>query len=254
VIAQDSRATFEQSVPRHRLAEDTDSVGKQQRHNTQWQSQVQGLLWDHIRVAQDKKQRDKRRVQSIITRIQSKVRDRQGLEAIMMLQRQTMQNRYRPHLPVCRIGEAKHPGPLVKIPGDGNCLYHALGWWGQLEAAAVRRQLSGMSWNAFREVVPETVEGYHTYIVETRTEGEWGGERQIACFAYLHCACIIVHTPFGIQRYGQGRPWHLVYSTHPGHYDVWDARGDRPYSILPNGPTHHPAPIEVTKSSGLTIK
>lgn len=33
-------------------------------------------------------------------------------------------------LPVAgiRVGEASHPGSVVRMPGDGRCLYHALGW------------------------------------------------------------------------------------------------------------------------------
>ena len=46
---------------------------------------------------------------------------------------------YRPYI---RVGEASHPGPIVAMPGDGHCLYHALAWWAQSTANIMRHTLA----------------------------------------------------------------------------------------------------------------
>ena len=62
---------------------------------------------------------------------------------------------------------------------------------------------------------------YRAYISETLDLSVWGGQQQIIVAAHIWQVRIHVHTPFGIEVYGDGPSWHLVYASDPvGHYDV----------------------------------
>lgn len=48
------------------------------------------------------------------------------------------------------LGEAKNPGPVVSMPGHGNCMFHAIGYWagqGQEEVRKTIAQQSSEYWN-----------------------------------------------------------------------------------------------------------
>ena len=81
------------------------------------------------------------------------------------------------------------------------------------------------------------------YIQETLNPHVWGGQQQIVVAAYVWDASIHVHTPFGVEVYGQGPEWHLVYATDPvGHYDVFLPEAPEIYRG-PAAPTHKPPPL-----------
>lgn len=55
------------------------------------------------------------------------------------------------------MGEAANPGSVVSMPGDGNCLFHSLGYWARQDQRQVREavaegaitvwgDISGMPW------------------------------------------------------------------------------------------------------------
>lgn len=146
---------------------------------------------------------------------------------------------------VTRIGEASHPGPVIPMPGDGHCLYHALGWWCNMPAMSIRQTLANIPQGLWAHLWPEDPgHSYPTYIAETLDLSVWGGQQQIVVAAHLWQVSIHVHTPFGIEVYGQGHPWHLVYASDPvGHYDVLGPdHPDIPHSG-PAAPPDTPPPI-----------
>ena len=50
----------------------------------------------------------------------------------------------------------------------------------------------------------------------------WGGTEQILVACHMFGVSVHAQTPFGIEIYGAGPTWHLVYATHPvGYYDVY---------------------------------
>ena len=148
-------------------------------------------------------------------------------------------------MPVTRIGEASHPGPVIPMPGDGHCLYHALVWWCHMPALAVRHMLANIPQGLWMHAWPEDpVLSYPTYIAETFDLRVWGGQQQIIVAAHLWQVRIHVHTPFGVELYGEGPPWHLVYASDPvGHYDVLGPDLSVPPNRGPAAPPNTMAPI-----------
>ena len=148
-------------------------------------------------------------------------------------------------MPVTRIGEASHPGPVIPMPGDGHCLYHAIGWWCHMPALAVRHTLANIPQGLWVQLWPEDpVHSYPTYIAETLDLRVWGGQQQIIVAAHLWQVRIHVHTPFGVEVYGEGPPWHLVYASDPvGHYDVLGPELSVPPNRGPAAPPNTMAPI-----------
>ena len=125
-------------------------------------------------------------------------------------------------IPYRRLGEASHPGPIIRMPGDGHCLYHSLGWWASLSQAQVRDQLARVDRSTWTRICPWD-EGTELaeFRRETRDPRIWGGAMQITVCAAIHQANIEVHTDFGKQASGAGQLWGLRQSSHPaGHYDV----------------------------------
>ena len=128
-----------------------------------------------------------------------------------------------PHGSYRRFGEAMHPGPIVRMPGDGHCLYHAIAWWVGGTAHAVRTRLANISeqhWYSF--MPPGSGQILLQYQAETADRTQWGGALQIAAAAAIFQTSFSVHSPFGVHTIGTGFPCHLWYSAEPvGHYDVW---------------------------------
>ena len=126
-------------------------------------------------------------------------------------------------IPYRRLGEASHPGPIIRMPGDGHCLYHALGWWASLTQSQVRNQLASVDWGTWRSICPwDNGAELTEFRRETRDPSVWGGAIQIAVCAAIHQVNIEVDTDFGKQTFGNGQRWGLRHTSHPaGHYDVF---------------------------------
>ena len=63
-------------------------------------------------------------------------------------------------LPYRRLGEALRPGPTIRMPGDGHCLYHALGWWAGMTQSQIRpnwRMYTSILGNPSSHGTPETL-------------------------------------------------------------------------------------------------
>ena len=111
-------------------------------------------------------------------------------------------------IPYRRLGEASHPGPTIRMPGDGHCLYHSLGWWASLSQAQVRDQLARVDWDTWNTVCPwDSGSELAEFRRETRDPRIWGGALQIAVCAAIHQVSIEVHTDFGKQSFGSGQLW-----------------------------------------------
>ena len=149
--------------------------------------------------------------------------------------------------PVTRIGEASHPGPILNMPGDGHCLYHALGWWARKSHIEMREILSDIAADLWQQICPwDTGPALRTYRADTRDTTQWGTALQIAACAKMFGKQIIVHTPFGPQTFGEGPKWHLKLTLQPaGHYDVIidndDSAEGKPLNTH-NSDIEHPKP------------
>ena len=120
-----------------------------------------------------------------------------------------------------RIGEASHPGPIRSMPGDGHCLYHALGWWDGNPQGEVRRTIARISREQWSDICPwDDGSALVDFRAQTTDMGEWGGALQIAAMARIRGVAILVHTDFGLQVFGHGPSWHIRHNLNPGHYDV----------------------------------
>jgi len=107
--------------------------------------------------------------------------------------------------PVTRIGGASHPGPIINMPGDGHCLYHALGWWANKSHIEMREILSNIADDLWHQICPwDTGPALRTYRADTRDTTQWGTALQIAACAKMFGNQIIVHTPFGPQTLAKG--------------------------------------------------
>ena len=74
-----------------------------------------------------------------------------------------------------RLGEASHPGPVIRMPGDGHCLYHSLGWWTGQGQAQVRAKLAAVSAELWRDIAPwDGGQELERYQQETRNPQVWG--------------------------------------------------------------------------------
>ena len=122
-----------------------------------------------------------------------------------------------------RIGEASNPGPVIRMPGDGHCLYHALGWWVGHTARHMRRLLAEVELHRFLHIFDWAEASDHqVYVQETLNPRIWGGAMQIAVAADRFASRIDVFTPWGVHTYGHGDPWGLQYRPGVGaHYDVF---------------------------------
>ena len=79
-------------------------------------------------------------------------------------------------IPYLRIGEASHPGPVIRMPGDGHCLYHSLGWWASLSQNQVRDQLARVDWNTWKTICPwDKGSELSDFRRETKDPTVWGG-------------------------------------------------------------------------------
>ena len=78
-------------------------------------------------------------------------------------------------IPFRRIGEASHPGPVVRMPGDGHCLYHALGWWAGLSQGQVRQEIANISEGLWNELCPwDNGREHKLFQRQTKDRNEWG--------------------------------------------------------------------------------
>ena len=78
-------------------------------------------------------------------------------------------------MPYRRLGEASHPGPIVRMPGDGHCLYHALGWWAGKPQAQVRASIAGVADHTWYTLFPwDNGNALRTFQEETRNPQIWG--------------------------------------------------------------------------------
>ena len=128
-----------------------------------------------------------------------------------------------------RIGEASHPGPVIKMPGDGHCLYHALGWWAGTTQGQVRHEISGVGRRAWGDICPwDDGEEYEKFKAETADRTVWGGAMQVAAMAKLRGVKISITGDFRTQSFGRGEHWQIIFSGgQAAHYDVLYTHGDR---------------------------
>ena len=136
----------------------------------------------------------------------------------------------------CRIGEAKKQGPqgetIVKIRGDGHCVYRAMGWHLGLTHQEVGQTLIRQEpqvWGSIREDDQDGQE-LEAFIHET-THETWGGYAQIHVAAHIWNVCFDVRFGHLVHCFGEGRHCGLLYKARsakdPGaHCDVIVLRGD----------------------------
>ena len=75
-----------------------------------------------------------------------------------------------------RVGEASHPGPIHTMPGDGHCLYHALGWWDRKTQSEIRRLLATIGEAEWRDICPwDDGSGRAEFVRETLDPNIWRG-------------------------------------------------------------------------------
>ena len=158
----------------------------------------------------------------------------------------------------CRIGEAKVPGPLTKhwrtrqfqlvpMSGDGQCLYHAIGYHTSAGVQDVRgamlRHLRDQP-SLFTDIDAQGHIGREA-AAQLRDPHSWGGALQIHIAAHRWNCTIHVHsTNMRTQAFGNGpTQWHLAYHSGQGvhhkanHYDV----------LVPIAPDLGPGPIGHTQ-------
>ena len=89
-------------------------------------------------------------------------------------------------MPYRRLGEASHPGPIVRMPGDGHCLYHALGWWADKPQAQIRARIAEVPEHTWKALFPwDNGNALCTFQEETLSPHVWGGADQIAVAAAI---------------------------------------------------------------------
>ena len=82
------------------------------------------------------------------------------------------------------------------MPGDGHCLYHALGWWDRKPQAEIRSLLATIGEPEWRDICPwDDVTGLAEFQRETLDPNIWGGAVQIAAMARIRGFCVC-------RRYG----------------------------------------------------
>ena len=85
-----------------------------------------------------------------------------------------------------RVGEASHPGPIRTMPGDGHCLYHALGWWDGNPQGEVRRTIAHISAEDWKCICPwDDGSALVEFRAQTSDLEERGGALQIAAMARI---------------------------------------------------------------------
>jgi hypothetical protein len=110
------------------------------------------------------------------------------------------------------------------MPGDGHCLYHALGWWQGIGQEQVKQILADQAPQVFFSLYPWATDGAcRRFANRTRNLRVWGGADQIAVASHVFGVRIQVRAPWGVEQYGQvGDTWVLVYRAGPAaHYDVF---------------------------------
>ena len=104
-----------------------------------------------------------------------------------------------------RSGEASHPGPIIRMPGDGHCLYHAIGWWVHQTADQIRDRLGHLTPQQWDQVFPGGTESMmDQFRLETLDRREWGGALQIAAAAVIYHRHFRAHTPSESKTSGPG--------------------------------------------------
>ena len=111
----------------------------------------------------------------------------------------------------------------------------------------MRRLLANIPQELWSSLWPEDPHlTFPHYVAETLDNMVWGGQQQIIVAAHLFGVSIHVQTPFGLETYGHGPTWHLIYDTHPvGHYDVFDPTPQE-VIVIPSpcpAPPLQPAPL-----------
>ena len=98
------------------------------------------------------------------------------------------------------------------MPGDGHCLYHALGWWADKPQAQIRARIAEVQEHTWKALFPwDNGDALRTFKEETLNPHCWGGADQIAVAAALWKVRVIVRTSFGDQVYGNDANWYLQY-------------------------------------------
>ena len=89
-------------------------------------------------------------------------------------------------VPYRSIGEAPHPGPTIRIPGDGHCLFYALGWWADKPQAQIRFWIAEVQEHTWKALFPwDNGNALRTFQEETLNPHVWGGAGQIAVAAAI---------------------------------------------------------------------
>ena len=133
-----------------------------------------------------------------------------------------------PHAGTYRVGEARHPGPAIPMPRDGNCLFHAIGWWIGIDQRSVREQIATKGEEIWGTLCPwDSGEELRHFLVDGRTEGQYGNALHIAVAAQKWNVQIEVHhhnrEPDCFPDQNPGQTWHLLYhDVGGGHYDVFE--------------------------------
>ena len=116
-------------------------------------------------------------------------------------------------------------GPrIVRVAGDGNCLFRALAHAVHLDHATVRSALTehvAAHWSSrYEQFVPECDRA--SYLCRMRRHGTWGDELMLAAFAAVFCRTVVVHRSDSfaeVARYGDARAVTRVLFD-GSHYDV----------------------------------
>lgn len=112
---------------------------------------------------------------------------------------------------------------MVRVAGDGNCLFRSLAY-PSLHHATVRKVLVdhvSQHWRDDYESYVDDVDRDH-YVSQMQRNGTWGDEIMLAAFAKVYGRTVIVYAADAkteISRYGNGRRvTRVVFSG--GHYDA----------------------------------
>lgn len=120
-----------------------------------------------------------------------------------------------------RIGEATNPGPIVSTPGDGNCMFHSLGYWAKQDQRQVRDTVARQAFTHWGDLFPwDAGEEYCDFRRTALTDGAWGDGRHLAIASKVYQVRIGVVGEYP-YIFGDARPrWKRRFGARREHYDV----------------------------------